>query len=303
MRPIPGSIDVPIIIDTILLHFVWVILETSIHFSGIENDFTLDAQSLTLESTWWPHVKSPEINQKSFRFSPASGNESWKCGGGGDPSESPRKSWWRFPRIGWSRVKVNFFNSWSLPESLIRPSGAGKMNYPFSFLCIESFHHGFWCVHLFQLLKVRNQYVSFENSHRIQDIVEEYSRKYFLPKLMDSRLVFRGNRMIFIQGSNWKDLSLKWIFNACVLRTPLQHTRLVIEAYPGTNTFPPTGVFFCFLPHASFVGPSASRRHLFSGHEHGRLRSGTVSVTLTLVWLYLEPSPSLGVTTGRWPSR
>ena len=59
-----------------------------------------------------------------------------------------------------------------------------------SLLRIESFQHGFWYVHLFQLLKVHNQYVSFPNLSRIQDIVEEYSRKYFLPKLMDSRLSF-----------------------------------------------------------------------------------------------------------------
>ena len=134
---ISRSIDVPIIIDTIFLHFGWVSLETSIYFSGIENDSTLDAQNLTLESTWWPHMKSFEINQKSFRFSPASGNESWKCGGGGGPSDSPRKSWWRSPRIGWSRVKVDFFNSWSPPE-----------NFTVTFrryhlLCIESFQHGF----------------------------------------------------------------------------------------------------------------------------------------------------------------
>ena len=46
----------------------WVFLETSIHFSGMVNDSALDAQSLTLESTWWSHVKSSEINQKSFGF-------------------------------------------------------------------------------------------------------------------------------------------------------------------------------------------------------------------------------------------
>ena len=121
--------------------------------------------------------------------------------------------------------------------------GLEKMNFSFSFLCIESFHHGFWCVHLFQLLKVRNQYVSFPNSPRIQDIIEEYSRNYFLSKLMDSRLTFCGNRMIFNQGTKWKDWSLKWFFNACVLRTPQQHTRLVIEGLPGTNIFPPTDAF------------------------------------------------------------
>ena len=46
-------------------------------------------------------------------------------------------------------------------------------------LRIESFQYGFWYVHLFQLLKIHKQYVSFPNSPRIQDIVQEYSRKYF----------------------------------------------------------------------------------------------------------------------------
>ena len=67
LRKSQKSIDpsiVPIIIDAIFLHNVWVSMETSIHFSGIGNDSTLDIQSLTLETTWWPHMKSPEINQK-----------------------------------------------------------------------------------------------------------------------------------------------------------------------------------------------------------------------------------------------
>ena len=85
------------------------------------------------------------------------------------------------------------------------------------------------------------------NSSRVQDIVAEYSRKYFLSKLMDSRLIFCENRMIFNQGTKWKDWSLKWFFNACVLRTPHQLIRLIIETRPGTNTFPPTGAFLLFV--------------------------------------------------------
>ena len=91
---------------------------------------------------------------------------------------------------------------------------------------------------------------------------------------MDSRLVFRGNRMICNKGTKWKYWSLKWFFNACVLRAPHQHTKLSIEAHLGANTFPTISAFFCFLPRASFVGPFASRRHLFSDHDNGRLRSG-----------------------------
>ena len=170
-------------------------------------------------------------------------------------------------------------------------------------LRIKSFQHGFWCVHLSQLLKVHNQYVSFPNSHRKQDIVKEYSRKYFLPKLMHSRLVFRGKRMMFKRFTKWKDWSLKWIFNACVLRTPHQHTRLVIETHPGANTFFIHERFFAFCrARLSWTHP-LPRDTFFSDHDHGRLRSDTVSVTLTWAWLYLEPSPSLGVSTGRRPSR
>ena len=130
----------------------------------------------------------------------------------------------------------NFYCSISVWEYVFSPSFRR-----YFLLRIESFQHGFWCVHLFQLLKVHNQYVSFSNFTRIQDIVEEYSRKYFLSKLMDSRLVFCENRMIFKQGIKWKGWSLKWFFNACVLRTPHQHTRLVRDEQISTH-----GRFFAF---------------------------------------------------------
>ena len=39
-------------------------------------------------------------------------------------------------------------------------------------------------------------------SPRVQHITEEYSREYFLPKLVDSGLVFRGYRMIFNNEPN-----------------------------------------------------------------------------------------------------
>ena len=130
-------------------------------------------------------------------------------------------------------------------------------------LRIVSFRYGFWCVHFFQLLKVHNQYVSFPNSPRMQDIVEEYSRKYFLSKFMDSRLVFRGNRMIFNQGTRWKDWFLEWFFNACVPRTPHQHIRLAIEAHAGATTFPPTGAFLLFSPRV-FRGPNRFSQPPFS---------------------------------------
>ena len=60
--------------------FVCVVLETSMYFSGTGNDFSLGEQSLSLGSTWWWYVKFPEMDQKSFRASPASRSESWGSG-------------------------------------------------------------------------------------------------------------------------------------------------------------------------------------------------------------------------------
>ena len=51
---------------------------------------------------------------------------------------------------------------------------------------VESLSMYFRCVHLFQLLKVHNQYVSFPDSLRVKYIPEEYPWEQFLSKLMDS---------------------------------------------------------------------------------------------------------------------
>ena len=160
--------------------FVWVVLETPMYFSGIGNDSSLGKWRLTLGSTWWRYMKFHEMDQKSFIVSPASGSESWGSGGG-DPSDSRRKSLWPSPRIGWSRIKVDVLSSWSPPTNFIRPSATGKMNSPFSLGNITSFVLSFFCidfrcVHRFQLLNVCNQYVTFPNSSRVQCISEEQSR-------------------------------------------------------------------------------------------------------------------------------
>ena len=55
---------------------VWVVLDTSMYFSGIGNDSSLGEWSLTLGSTWWRYMKFPDMDQKSFIASPTSGNES-----------------------------------------------------------------------------------------------------------------------------------------------------------------------------------------------------------------------------------
>ena len=172
-------------------------------------------RSFTLGSTWWRFLKSPEMDQKSSRASAASGNESWKCSGSGDPSVSQWKSWWFSPRIEWSRTKVDVLSTWSPPKRFYCSICDGEYEHfttirYFRLFRVESFSMGFWCVHLFQLLKVHNQYVSFPDSSRVQYITEEYSREYLLTKLMDSSLVFCGYRMIFNQWTKWNDRSFKW---------------------------------------------------------------------------------------------
>ena len=79
---------------------------------------------------------------------------------------------------------------------------------------VESFSMDFWCVHLFQLLEVHNESVSFPDSSRVQYVTKEKSREHFLAKLMDSWLIRRGYRMIFNQWTKWNDRSFKRLFKS-----------------------------------------------------------------------------------------
>ena len=164
--------------------FVCVVLETSKYFSGIGNDSSLGEWSLTLGSTWWRYMKFRDMDQKSFIAWRASGSESWGCGR--DPSDSPRKSILLPPWIGCSRIKVGVLSSWSPPGSLIRPSAAGKINFPFSVGNITSFalslfRVDFWCVHRFQLLNVCNQHVTLPNSPANKAYPRNNPGKTFFP--------------------------------------------------------------------------------------------------------------------------
>ena len=158
--------------------FVWVVLDTSMCFSGVGNDSSLGDQSLTLGSTWWRNMKFPDMDQKSFIASPASGS---------DPSDSPRKSTWPSLWIGRCRTKVDALSSWSPPEVLIRPSVIGKILFSFfgthHLFHIDSFWVDFRCVHRLQLLKVCNQCVTLPSSPRVQSVSEEQSRQDFLSKI------------------------------------------------------------------------------------------------------------------------
>ena len=160
--------------------FVWVVLETSMYFSGTRNDSSLGEWSWTLGSTWWRKMKFPDMDQKSFFALPASRYESWG-GGGGDPSDSPRKSLWPSPRIGRSRIKVDVLSSWSPPTNFIRPSASGEMNFHFVWETLLPldwvfFWVDFRCVHLLQLLNVCNHYVTLPNFPRVQRVAKEHSR-------------------------------------------------------------------------------------------------------------------------------
>ena len=67
--------------------FVWVVLVTSKCFSEIGNDSSFGTWRWTRGSVWWRWMKSPSIDQKSFRASaPSCGPVGW------DPSAFIRKS-------------------------------------------------------------------------------------------------------------------------------------------------------------------------------------------------------------------
>ena len=121
-------------------------------------------------------------NRLSLHRHPASGNESWG-GEGGDPSDSPRKSLWPSPRIGWSRIKVMF----SVPDLLQQILFVLRLEKWFFhlcgkyyFLCIESCWVDFRCVHRFQLLNVCNHMSPFQISPAYRAYPRNNPSKTFL---------------------------------------------------------------------------------------------------------------------------
>ena len=155
------------------------------NFCGTENNSSLGEWSLTLGSTWWRYMKLPDMDQKSFIASPATGNESWGCGR--DPSDSPRKSMWLSPWIGGCRTKVDVLSSWSPPwcfdSSIFDWKNKFSLFGKHHVFRIESFRVDFWCVHRLQLLKVCDQYVTLPNSPPppLKSASEEQSRNTFFP--------------------------------------------------------------------------------------------------------------------------
>ena len=176
-RQISWPIDVPIIIDATLLLDIQIRMRSSGDVNG--NDSSLGEWSLTLGSTWWRYMKFPDMDQKSFIASPASGNESW--GGGKRPFLILQEN------LGDSLLElVDDVPRWmfSSPDLLqevwfvhLRLENECSFFFgKYHLFKIKSFRVDFRCVHRFQLLKVCNQYVSFLNSPRFQCVSEEQSK-------------------------------------------------------------------------------------------------------------------------------
>ena len=139
IRQISWSIDIPIVIDAAFLHNILVCIS-----SGDVNVFQWNRECFfsrrlkfdsgsnvmaVFEISWHgPKIIScfTRIRKRVSRW--------WKR-----PFDSPRKSTWLSPRIGWSRIKVNVLSSWPPPINFIRASPTGKMNFPFSLGNITSF--------------------------------------------------------------------------------------------------------------------------------------------------------------------
>ena len=180
--------------------FAWVVLITSIYFSGIGNDSSFGAQRWIRGSTWWRLMKSPWVDRKSLRR-----HLSFRL-----------LVWLRLHRVS--------------PEGLL--SDRHTLQVDSAFDGIFGLHNLFqailpcrlrmriWIVHAFWTLKLFFLRWVFEHGFltcpifpapqclhpkmslfqilpRNQCVSEEYSRWNVLAKLVEPWLVFRRNRKIF----------------------------------------------------------------------------------------------------------
>ena len=149
-------------------------------------------------------MKSLLKGQKPFLASCEDGEES--------PKDSPRRISCSSPRSGRSRMNVDVLKRrWCFDCSIC------DWEYKlFSFLwrkhlfSIEPSGVDFRCVHLLQLFNVCYWSVCFPDSLRVQCTSEEYTWQDFWTKLMQCRLVFRRNRVIFDHCSKRYYWSVKW---------------------------------------------------------------------------------------------
>ena len=156
-------------------------------------------------------MKSSEIDQKSFRASPAFGNESW--GGCGDPSDSPRRCSCSSPRFRRSRNKV-FSDPDLLQIILLYHLRSGMWTFHQCW-ALSPLSHRIFFAWISDASIPSNSSMSptkvsrFQISPREQGVAEEYSRENFLTKLVESWLVFRGNRVLFNHRTKWNLWSFK----------------------------------------------------------------------------------------------
>ena len=188
--------------------------------SGQGGDSSLDEYSFTLGSTWWRYMKLPDMDQKSFIASPASGNESWGCGR--DPSDSPRKSTRPSPWIGRGRIEVDVLSSYLLLvfwfvhlllEQIKTPSLGNITSFALSL---------FEWISDASIVSNSSRSAISTSPFQIPPAYRAYPRnnprKTFFPKLMYSGLIFRSYRVILNQWTNWNNRSFTWLPKTSVIR-------------------------------------------------------------------------------------
>ena len=181
------------------------------YFSGIGNDASLGAYSLTLGSTWRQWIRLPEMDQKSFLASPSYHDES-RSGVEEDPSDSPWRLLCSSPRSGRSRIKVDVLRTWSPPESFTFPSATGRM----------IFHHiaaltlpSHW---VFQQGFQMRPSAPIPQCMRPRCLLSRFSPRNAYPRNIPGktfgpnwcRQVFSRNRVIFDHRSKRNDWAIKW---------------------------------------------------------------------------------------------
>ena len=194
---------------------VSVVLVTSTYFSGIGNDSSLGTYSLTLGSTWWRWIQSPELDQKLFLASPSYHEESWK---------------------GVKNIRL------ILPEDvLVLLLGLGDPGLGWMFSDPDLLQ-GFWLFHLRPGIQIvhhvgasstlplhwvfscsfpmrpsvpipqclRPRYLLSKFFPRATHIQIIYMAQDFWTDLMQSRQVFGRNRAIFYHRSKRNNRAIKW---------------------------------------------------------------------------------------------
>ena len=87
------------------------------------------------------------------------------------------------------------------------------------FFRVDSSMINFWCVRLFKIFQIRNQNISFPNSHRDQFKAKTDTWWYVLAKLMKSCLMSRWNRMTFNHCSKRYFWPFEWFSKSSFKRS------------------------------------------------------------------------------------